>query len=124
MKNRILLFFFATFLLSGCWVARTTLDRPELRREIGKSVQLADPCVLFRDRGGRLHLTDNEARDLLHDSSVVARLPSGTSLSIKDVIHRISESGRHDYYVAEIRGTKEVWTIEVPVEEKYKPRWQ
>ena len=123
MKTKILLFLFAPLVFSGCWVARNTHDRPELQREVGKKVQLAAPCVISRDRGGRLHLTDNEAGDLLRDSSVVARLPAGTSLTIKDVIHRISESGRHDYYVTEIQGTQEVWTIEVPVEEKYKPRW-
>jgi hypothetical protein len=124
MKKRIILLFFASLVLSGCWVARTTRDRPELQSEVGKSVQLADPCVIFRDRGGRLHLTDNEARDLLRDSSVVARLPAGTSLTIKDVIHRISEPGRHDYYVTEIHGNQGMWTIEVPVEEKLKPRWK
>jgi hypothetical protein len=113
--------FLLSLLLAGCWVAHTTHDRPELRANVGRKATLVEPSGLLRDRGGRLHL---EKAGVPAGFTLVENLPAGTVLQIKDVIYRISDPGRHDYYVVEIATSSGLLTVEVPAEEGNRPAWR
>ena len=107
--------------LAGCWIARTAHDRPELRANVGRKAMLTESYGVFRDRGGRLHL---EKEGVPTEYALVEKLPAGSVLQIKDVIYRISEPGRHDYYVVEIATSAGPLTVEVPAEERNRPVWR
>lgn len=120
-KLSVVLALFSSALVAGCWVAHTAHDRPELRANVGKKGVLTEPCGLFRDRGGRLHL---EKDDVPGGFTLVEKLPAGSVLEIKDVIYRISDPGRHDYYLVEVHSPSGVFTVEVPAEERHRPTWR
>jgi hypothetical protein len=88
---------------------------------VGRKATLTEPYGLFRDRGGRLHLEKEEGPTGL---TLVEKLPTGAVLQIKDVIYRISDSGRHDYYVVEIAASSGAVTVEVPADERNRPAWR
>ena len=107
--------------VAGCWIARTAHDRPELRANVGRKAVLTEPHGIFRDRGGRLHL---EKEEMPAGYTLAEKLPAGSPLEIKDVVYRISDPGRHDYYVVEIATSSGAITVEVPAEEKNRPAWR
>jgi hypothetical protein len=113
--------FILSVFLTGCWVAHVAHDRPELRANVGRKAMLTEPYCLFRDRGGRLHL-DKEGAPTGY--SLIEKLPIGSVVQIKDVIYRISEPGRHDYYVVNIATSTGLITVEVPAEERNRPAWR
>lgn len=107
--------------VTGCWIARTAHDRPELRANVGRKAVLTESYGIFRDRGGRLHL---EKEEVPAGYTLLEKLPAGCALEIKDVVYRISDPGRHDYYVVEIATSSGAITVEVPVEERNRPAWR
>ncbi len=107
--------------MAGCWVARTAHDRPELRANIGRRAILVETHHLCRDRGGRLHLVKD---DLPKGYAVVATLAAGSALRIEDVVYRISDPGRRDYYVIRIETAAGFVTMEVPSAERSRPAWR
>lgn len=121
--SRFVLISGIVFTFPGCWVARPAHDRPLMEANVGTKATLVSPTVLYRDLGGRLHLTANEEKDVIRSSVVVERLPAGTAIRIKDVIYRIIPSGRWDYYVIEIATPTGVQTIEIP-NEVHRPKWE
>jgi hypothetical protein len=122
MKQILLSLLICISILSvgGCWVAHTANDRPELRANIGKKGTLTAPCVLFRDRGGRLHLEEGE---MPAGCTLVEKLPAATPFEIKEVVYRISDPGRHDYYVIEVSGAHGRSTVEVTADNRKRPAW-
>ena len=106
---------------AGCWVAHTAHDRPELRAQIGKFGSLTGPAVLFRDRGGRLHL---ETGEVPSSATLVERLPAQGRIEVKNVVYRITEPGRSDYFVIEVVTTNGRFTVEVPVGSRSSPLWK
>ncbi len=107
--------------VAGCWVARTAHDRPELRANVGRRAVLAEPYNLVRDRGGRLHLAIDEA---LGGYTLVERLQAGSVLRIHEVVYRISDPGRRDYYVVQIETSSGRIALEVPAEARGRPAWR
>lgn len=116
-----LLVLLCTHLLAGCWVAHTAHDRPELRANIGRTATLTKASTLIRDGSGRLHL---DGALPLSNPTLVAQLPAGTVIRIKDVLYRVSDPGRRDYYLIEVEAATERFTVEVPAEERSRPVWQ
>jgi len=119
--RHVVLVCFLSVFLAGCWVARTANDRPELRANVGRKAVLTEPYGLFRDRGGRLHLEKGEVPTAY---VLVERLSQGSVLEIKDVVYRVSDPGRRDYYVVEIATSSGPLTFEVPAEERERPVWR
>lgn len=120
-KHFVGLAFILSVFLAGCWVAHTAHDRPELRANVGRNAMLTEPYGLFRDPGGRLHL---EKEGVPTGFTLVEKLPTGSVIQIKNVIYRISDPGRHDYYVVEIATSSGPLTVEVPAEERNRPAWR
>jgi hypothetical protein len=118
---RLSLVFLFVALLPGCWVAHVAHDRPELRANVGRKAVLTEPYSLVRDAGGRLHLTKDGA---LAGQASVEKLPASSALEIKDVIYRISDPGRHDYYVIEISTSSGAALVEVPADDRDRPAWR
>lgn len=122
MKSvRVVLVCFLCVFHAGCWFARTAHDRPELRANVGRKVVLTEPYGLFRDRGGRLHLEKGEPPA---SYVLIERLSSGSTFEIRDVVYRVSDPGRRDYYVVEIATASGRYTVEVPAGERERPAWR
>lgn len=122
MKIRFVgLVFILSVFLAGCWVPHTAHDRPELRANVGRKAMLTESYGLFRDPGGRLHL---EKEGVPTGFTLVEKLPTGSVVQIKNIIYRISDPGRHDYYVVEIATSSGPITVEVPAEERNRPPWR
>jgi len=119
--RRLVLVCFVSAFLAGCWVAHTAHDRPELRANVGRKAVLMEPYGLFRDRGGRLHLEKGEVPSAY---VLIERLSPGSVLEIKDVVYRVSDPGRRDYYVVEIATSSGPLTLEVPAGESERPAWR
>jgi len=122
MKKAIvgLLLSISAFAVGGCWVAHTAHDRPELRANVGRKGVITEEAILFRDRGGRLHLAKAE---MPTGSTLVDKLPARAAIEIKDVIYRISEPGRSDYFVMEVLAPSGRFVVEVPVGARNLPAW-
>ena len=92
--------------------------------QVGKTFFLTESAVLFKDRGGRLHLAHNEEEYFVYNNEKIAHLPINTKIKILDAIYRISSPGRRNYFNIEVKHNNQLWVFEVHATGKYKPKWQ
>jgi hypothetical protein len=104
-------------------VPHTIDDDPELMHQVGKVMKLSKSATVFKDKGGRYHLTQSPNEYYLPVPKKKILLPVDTKVKILKAVYRILPAGRSDYFKVEIDFKNKKLKIEVHAKGKYKPKW-